>query len=77
MGILLRCIQFCMFVIDINGFYIVLFLLITGFFSQNKSSRNKSNLGSVAVTYSCRHMSILDITNHLEISMNVQGISKL
>ena len=77
MGILIRCIQFCMFVIDINGFYIVLFLLITGFFSRNKSSQNESNLGFVVVIYSCRQLSILDVTNHLEISINVQGISQL
>ena len=77
MAILIRCIQFCMFVIDINWFYIVLFLLITGYFSRNKSPRNKPKLGFLVVTYSWRHMSILDIANHLEISMNVQGITKL
>ena len=33
MEILKPCIQFCMFAIDINGFYIALFLLIMGFFS--------------------------------------------
>ena len=66
----------CLLLISID-FILYYFCWLQGFSPGIKAPRNKSKLGFVIVTYSWRHMSVLDITNHLEISMNVQGITTL
>ena len=66
----------CLLLIS-TDFIVYYFCWLQGFSPGIKAPRNKSKLGFVIVTYSWRHMSVLDITNHLEISMNVQGITTL